>query len=149
MLVENLITKSWALLIWRWSTLCFYNFWEGFLLDVGTLLRGLPFSHKSISEVGHWCWAISPGLQSAFQFFPKVLDGVEVRALCRLVKFFHTEAQYHIECHCINIPSLELRGLAQTMKNSPRPLFLLNQTLQLALCIGAGSVLLVSATQSC
>ena len=27
---------------------------------------------------------------SAFQFIPKVLDGVEVRALCRLVKFFHT-----------------------------------------------------------
>ena len=31
------------------------------------------------------------------------------------------------------------------MKNSPRPLFLLRQTLQLALCIGAGSVVLSSA----
>jgi hypothetical protein len=31
-----------------------------------------------------------PGLQSAFQFIPKVFDGVEVRALCRPVKFFHT-----------------------------------------------------------
>jgi len=30
-------------------------------------------------------------LQSAFQFIPKVLDGVEVRALCRQVKFFHTD----------------------------------------------------------
>ena len=30
------------------------------------------------------------------------------------------------------------------MKNSPRPLFLLHQTLQLALCIGADSVLLAS-----
>ena len=29
-------------------------FWEGFPLEVGTLLQGLlPFSHKSISEVGH------------------------------------------------------------------------------------------------
>ena len=31
------------------------------------------------------------------------------------------------------------------MKNSPRPLFLLHQTLELALCIGAASVLLASA----
>jgi hypothetical protein len=31
------------------------------------------------------------GSQSAFQFIPKVFDGVEVRALCRLVKFFHTD----------------------------------------------------------
>jgi hypothetical protein len=30
------------------------------------------------------------------------------------------------------------------MKNSPRPLFLLRQTLQFALCIGAGGVLLTS-----
>uniref|UniRef100_A0A4W5RQN9 sn-1-specific diacylglycerol lipase ABHD11 n=1 Tax=Hucho hucho TaxID=62062 RepID=A0A4W5RQN9_9TELE len=33
------------------------------------------------------------------------------------------------------------------MKNSPSPLFLLHQTLQLALCIGAGSVLLTTAKQ--
>jgi hypothetical protein len=32
-----------------------------------------------------------PGSQSAFQFIPKVLDGVKIRALCRLVKFFHTD----------------------------------------------------------
>jgi hypothetical protein len=43
-----------------------------------------------MSEVGHGCWAIRPGSQSVFQFIPKVLDGVEVRALCRAVKFFHT-----------------------------------------------------------
>ena len=29
--------------------------------------------------------------QSAFQFIPKVFDGVEVRALCKPVKFFHTD----------------------------------------------------------
>jgi hypothetical protein len=40
--------------------------------------------------------------------------------------------------------SLELRGLARTMKNSPRPFFL-HQTLQLALCIRSGSLLLASA----
>ena len=34
---------------------------------------------------------ISPGSQLEFQFIPKVFDGVEVRALCRLVKFFHTD----------------------------------------------------------
>ena len=51
----------------------------------------LPFSHKSITEVGHWCWAIRSGTQSAFQFILKVFDGVEVRALCRPIKFFHTD----------------------------------------------------------
>ena len=47
------------------------------------------FSHKSISEVGHRCWAIRPG--SACQFIPKVFNRVEDRALCRPVKFFHTD----------------------------------------------------------
>ena len=46
--------------------------------------------HKSIHEVVHWCWAIRPGSQSAFQWIPKVTDGVEFRGLCRPVKFFHT-----------------------------------------------------------
>ena len=31
------------------------------------------------------------GSQSAFQFIPKVFDGVEVRALSRPVKFLHTD----------------------------------------------------------
>ena len=35
--------------------------------------------------------AISPGSELAFQFIPKVFDGVEVRALCRPVKLFHTD----------------------------------------------------------
>ena len=35
--------------------------------------------------------AIRPGSQLAFQFIPKVFDGVEVRALCMPVKFFHTD----------------------------------------------------------
>ena len=51
----------------------------------------IPFSHKRISEVGHWCWAIRSGSQSAFQFILKVFDGVDVRALCGPVKFFHTD----------------------------------------------------------
>ena len=33
----------------------------------------LPFSHKSNSEVGNWCWRIRPGSQSAFQFIPMEL----------------------------------------------------------------------------
>ena len=45
----------------------------------------------SISEVRHWCWPITPGSQSVFQFIPKVFSGVEVMALYRLVKFFHTD----------------------------------------------------------
>ncbi|KAK6303711.1 hypothetical protein J4Q44_G00261650 [Coregonus suidteri] len=48
-------------------------------------------SATSISEVAHRCWAIRPGSQSVLQFIPKVFDGVEVRALCRPVKFFHTD----------------------------------------------------------
>ncbi len=35
-----------------------------------------------------------------FQFIPKVLDGVDVRALCRLVEFFHIKLRkpyYHVE----------------------------------------------------
>ena len=51
----------------------------------------LPFSHKSICEVGHGCWAIKAGSQSTFQFIPKMFDGVEVRAMCRPVKFFHND----------------------------------------------------------
>ena len=61
---------------------------------------------------------IRPGPQSLFQFIPKMFYGVEVRALCRPVKFFHTdqtmlkqeglsqtvatklEAQNHLDCHC-------------------------------------------------
>ena len=33
---------------------------------------------------------IRPGSQSAFQLIPNVFDGVEVRAQCMPVKFFHT-----------------------------------------------------------
>jgi hypothetical protein len=38
----------------------------------------LPFSNQSIREVGHWCWAIRPGSQSAFHFIPK--DSMELRS---------------------------------------------------------------------
>ena len=41
---------------------------------------------RSVTDVGRLGLA-----QSAFQFIPKVFDGVEVRALCRPVKFFHTD----------------------------------------------------------
>uniref|UniRef100_A0A0E9SA37 Uncharacterized protein n=1 Tax=Anguilla anguilla TaxID=7936 RepID=A0A0E9SA37_ANGAN len=49
-----------------------------------------PFSQESISEVGT-DRAIGPGSQLGSQLIPVVLDGVEVRALCRPVKFFHTD----------------------------------------------------------
>ena len=51
-------------------------------------------SATSVTEVGHWCCAIRPDSQSVVQFIPKVFDGVEVRALCRPVKFFHTELSW-------------------------------------------------------
>jgi hypothetical protein len=56
----------------------------------------LSFSHNSISEVEHWCWTFRPGLQLAFQIILKVFHGVEVRALCRPVKFFHTDLRQTI-----------------------------------------------------
>jgi hypothetical protein len=111
-------------------------------------------SHKSISEFGHWCWAIRHGSQSAFQFIPKVFNGVEVRALqasqvhpyrqtisgpCFVhwviaetvkvlpqnvaTKLKHRSSK--MSFYSVDFPSLELRGLAWIMKNSPRPLFLL------------------------
>ena len=52
----------------------------------------LPFSHKNISEV-------EPGSQSAFQFIPKVFNGVKVRALCRPIKLFHTDLNNLISVH--------------------------------------------------
>ena len=139
----------------------------------GDLIPIQPKEH----EVGHWCWAIRPGSQSAFQFIPKVFNEVEVRALCRPVKFFHTDLDKpflygHCSMHrgivmlkqerafpncCHKVGSTQLSrmslyavalrfpGLARTMLNSPRPLFLLHQTLQLALCIRVCSILLASA----
>ena len=94
LLVEHLIPKSWPL-IWSWSPLCCYNSQHSSGKAFRYMLEHwcevlLPFSHKSISEDGHWCWEIRPGSQSVFQFIPKVLDGVEVKALCRPDKFFHT-----------------------------------------------------------
>ena len=71
---------------------CYKNslhFWEDFPKDVGTLLWKLA----SIQPLVRSGTAIRPGSQSAFQFFPKVFDGVVVRALCRPVKFLHTNRQ--------------------------------------------------------
>jgi hypothetical protein len=95
LLPEHLIPKTRAL-IWSWSPLCCYNSLQPFGKPFYEMLEHcckdlLLFSHKSISEVRHWCWAIRPGSQSAFKLFPKVFDEDEVRALCRPVKFFHTD----------------------------------------------------------
>lgn len=57
--------------------------------DVGTCGRDLlPFRHKSFTKIQQQCWVIGSGSQSAFQFIPKVWDEVEIRTLCRPVKFF-------------------------------------------------------------
>lgn len=48
------------------------------------------FSHKSISDIRHWCQSRRPCVQPAFQFSPKMCSGLEVRALCRTLEFFHT-----------------------------------------------------------
>ena len=41
---------------------------------------------------------VRPRSQSAFQFLPKVFDIVEVRALCRPLKFFHTDLNKTFLC---------------------------------------------------
>ena len=43
------------------------------------------------TEVRLWCQEIHSGPEFLFQFIPKVLDDVEVRALCKPVKFLHPE----------------------------------------------------------
>lgn len=52
-------------------------------VTASTLWKRAP---RSISEAGHWCWAMRPGSHSKFQFILKVLDSVEVRALCKPVQ---------------------------------------------------------------
>ncbi|MCJ8738048.1 hypothetical protein PDJAM_G00031240 [Pangasius djambal] len=46
------------------------------------------------------CWSVAggwrSGVQSVFQFIPKVFSGVEVRALCRTLEFFHSNL--HTPC---------------------------------------------------
>jgi hypothetical protein len=75
-------------------------------------------SATSITEVGHWCWAIRPGSQSVFQFIPKVFDGFEVKVLCRPVKFFHTDPNKRF----LYVPLLFARGNyhTETAKGLPK-----------------------------
>lgn len=48
------------------------------------------------TEVRHWCWGIRSGSQLVYQFIRNLLDGVEVGALCRPLKFFHTNLEKHL-----------------------------------------------------
>ena len=49
-----------------------------------------PFFQEHICEVTHWCWRGRPGSQSSLLFVLKVFYQVEVRTLCRPVKFTDT-----------------------------------------------------------
>lgn len=96
-------------------------------------------SHSATSEVGHWCWAIRLGLQSAFRFIPKVLHGAEVRALCRLVEFFHTKLgrpkeNYHVENRKGSSPNNHPKE-SRLLSISSSQFLLSNVSLQLQLCI--------------
>lgn len=66
--------------------------WEGFLQDFKVSVEMFAHSSRraflrSDTNVGH--------SQSLFQFIPTVSDGVEIRALCRSIKFFHTKLIQH------------------------------------------------------
>ena len=50
---------------------------------------GYMKSLRFTQDVCRWCWAT----RSHSKFIPEALDGVEVRALCRPVKVFHSEIQ--------------------------------------------------------
>ena len=106
-------------------------------------------------------FVIRPDLH--FQFIPKALEGVEVRALCRPVRFFHTKLGKHFymelactqgHCHvergkgqtllskislfdvALRFPSLESRGPNQDEQTKTKSkLFHQNESL-VAKCIG-------------
>ena len=106
--------------------------------------------------------------QLLFQFIPKVFDGIEVRALkARQVLLYQTKQTIFRPCFvhegsspscCHNAGSTQfsrkslyavalrfpftVTEVPETMKNSPRPLFLLFQMLQLTLGFEPGHVLL-------
>lgn len=52
----------------------------------------LLLRHQNV-KVRQWCGAIWSASQSVLQVLPKVLDSVEVRGLCRLVKAFHINSR--------------------------------------------------------
>ena len=56
---------------------------------------------------------IRSDLESAFQFIPKVFNGVEARALCRPVKFYHT----NLEKPFLYGPRLEI-GITESSRMS-------------------------------
>jgi hypothetical protein len=60
---------------------------------------------------------IRPGSLSVFQFIPKVLDGVEVRDLCRPVKFFHT----NLDKPFLYEPRFVHRGIVMLNRKGPSP----------------------------
>lgn len=89
MLVEHPVAKPWAL-IWSWSP---FLFWEGLPLDFRMTPFGLVLIQPQEYQSG-WVLMCSrirgAGTQSMFQFIPKVFSWVEVRALCRPLKVFHS-----------------------------------------------------------
>uniref|UniRef100_A0A0E9WTX1 Uncharacterized protein n=1 Tax=Anguilla anguilla TaxID=7936 RepID=A0A0E9WTX1_ANGAN len=94
-LTSNIPSKIMAL-IWSWSTLCCYNnlrsSGKALYYRCWSTAAGICFHSARSSLVRSGTdWAISPDLHLAFQLIPKVLDGVEVRTLCRPVKFIRTD----------------------------------------------------------
>ncbi len=88
-IVEHLIAKPWVLIA---TIKASARLASGFSPDLKPGCRDLiPFSHKSLSEVQHGCQMMRSGSQLQFLLIPKVLDGAEVRALCRPAECFQTK----------------------------------------------------------
>lgn len=78
--------------------------WEGFLQDFKVSVEMFARSSRraflrSDTNVGH--------SQSLFSFIPTVSDGVEIRALCGSIKFFHTKLiQHFLFGPCLKTPKI-------------------------------------------
>ncbi len=86
--------------------------YKGFLQDFGTWLQRFC-SHRTKRAV------MKSGSQSVFQFLLKVMDGFDVRALYRPLKFFHTKLRKPFLYELLRARGLchaeTLKGLLQTI----------------------------------
>ena len=87
---RTLIPKSWAF-IWSWSLFAAITAFT-LLERLSTRCWGLAsIQQRALVKSGTDVRQLGLARQLAFQFIPKVFNGVEGRPLCRPVKFFHTD----------------------------------------------------------
>lgn len=96
--VEHFIQKPSALIC---SYNCLQSCGKYFQDSLKPHCRNLLLLRHQNVKVRQWCGAIWSAWQSVLQVLPKVLDSVEVRGLCRLVKAFQTNSRNRVFfCAC-------------------------------------------------